>query len=142
MKEDKFDKLFKKYQEGKTTLKEENILFNKEQNSSPSLQAWFVYAKNNRIKMPKNLNDTLWDSFKIKLRSRRKFTFAIMSAAATIILFITFFIGYTNHNKLNYNEKKALLNQALNMFPDEKKTEFQHEIIYESNLIVIYTVSE
>ncbi|TGV00490.1 hypothetical protein [Flavivirga rizhaonensis] len=142
MKEDKIERLIEKYKEGNSTLNEEQFLFDNAKNSEPSLEAWTTFVKNNKKETPKNFNDILWESFQNKKIRKRKIFFGIMSAAASVILLISLFIANPKQKELNYSEKEALLNQALNMVSNSGLAEIQQSIIYENEMVIIYTTTE
>jgi len=140
MKEDDFDELLEKYKKGKSSLNEENLLF--DSINSSSLEPWVTFVKNNKIKCPKAFNDTLWNSFERRTNNKRKIKIALMSAAASVFLLILLFVGNLGQNKLNDSEKKVLLDQAIDMFICKSQTKPQERIIYENELLIIYTSVE
>ena len=139
MKEIEFEKLVEKYNEGDSSLKEEQLLFNNAKNSEHSLEAWSTFVKNNKKEIPKDFNETLWESFQNKKIRKRKIFIGIMSAAASILLLISLFITTPKQKELNYSEKEVLLNQAINMVSN---SEIKKNIFYEDDMIVIYTTTE
>ncbi|MDY0200317.1 MAG: hypothetical protein RBR40_04935 [Tenuifilaceae bacterium] len=142
MKEGEVERLIKKYKEGNTTLNEEKFLFDNAQNSEPSFEVWSTFVKNNRMEAPKNFNDTLWASFQNKRVRKRKIFVGIMSAAATVILLISLSIFNPQQKELNYAEKEALLNQALSMVSNSNRAEIPQNIIFENEMLIIYTTTE
>ncbi|NMH89618.1 hypothetical protein [Flavivirga algicola] len=139
MEEDKIERLIEKYKEGNSTLNEEQFLFDHVKNSELSLEAWSTFVKNNKREVPKNFNDTLWESFQNKKIGKRKRFIGIMSAAASVILLISLLIASPKQKELSYSEKEDLLNQALNMMSNSEPSETQQRIIYENEMIIIYT---
>lgn len=142
MKEKKIDNLIEKYEAGASTSQEEQFLFDNAENSGSTIEAWSTFVKRNKSEAPENFNDTLWDSFQNRNIRKRRFKIAIMSAAASVLLIIALFIGNPGQKKLSYSEKEALLNQALNMFPDSEQEITKGNIIYEDEIIIIYTSLE
>lgn len=142
MKEDKIENLIEKYEAGASTLQEEQFLFDNAEKSKPEIEVWSTFVKQNKRKAPENFNDALWDSFQNRKIRKRRFVTGIMSAAASIILIIALFIGNPGQKKLSYSEKEAFLNQALDMFAGTEQIQTQHSIIYENDLIIIYTSTE
>ncbi len=142
MKEDEIERLIEKYKEGNSTLNEEQLLFDKTQNLKPSLEAWSTFVKKNKNETPKNFNDTLWESFQNKKTKRHRRFVGIMSTAASVLLLISLYIASPKQKELNYSEKEALLNQALNMVSNSEPSEIQQNIIYENEMIIIYTTTE
>ena len=139
MKEIEFEKLVEKYNEGDSSLKEEQLLFNNAKNSGHSLEAWSTFVKNNKKEIPKDFNETLWESFQNKKIRKRKIFIGIMSAAASVLLLISLFITTPKQKELNYSEKEVLLNQAINMVSN---SEIKKNIFYEDDMIIIYTTTE
>nr|WP_297916129.1 hypothetical protein [uncultured Allomuricauda sp.] len=142
MKESKMESLRKAYQEGNTTLNEEHYLFNKAENSGSSLEAWSAFVRNNKSISPKDFNDRLWESFQAKRSRKRKKAVVLVSAAASVLLFVTLFMGNPGQRELSYSEKEALLNQALDMFPNTPQKGMERNIIYENEMIILYTTSD
>lgn len=142
MKEDEIEILIEKYKEGNSTLNEEQFLFDHIKNSEPSLEAWSTFVKNNKKETPNNFNDTLWESFQNKKIGKRKKFVRIISAAASIIVLISLYIFSPKQKELSYSEKEDLLNQALNMVSNSVPSEIQQSIIYENDMIIIYTTTE
>jgi len=64
-----------------------------------------------------------------------------MSAAAVILL-ISFFTINHGEKEQSYAEKERLLNQALSMFDNSEQKVIQHNIFYESEMIIVYTTTE
>ncbi len=139
MKEDEIERLIEKYKEGNSTLNEEQFLFDHIKNSDPSLEAWSTFVKNNKKETPNNFNDTLWESFQNKKIEKRKRFVGIISAAASVILLISLYIASPKQKEVSYSEKEDLLNQALNMVSNSEPSEIQQSIIYENEMIIIYT---
>jgi len=88
------------------------------------------------------LNTTLWDSFQKKKNRTRSVKIGMMSAAASVLLLISLFIYNPEQKKLSYNEKEILLNEALNMIADTAQIKAKQRIIYEGDLITIYSSNE
>ena len=142
MKEDEIERLIEKYKEGNSTLNEEQFLFDHIKNSELSLEAWSTFIKNNKKETPNNFNDTLWESFQNKKIGKRKKFVGIISAAASVILLISLYIASPKQKELSYSEKEYLLNQALNMVSNSESSEIQQSVIYENDMIIIYTTTE
>ncbi len=142
MKEKKIENLIEKYEGGASTLNEEQFLFDNAENSGSKIEAWSTFVKRNKTDTPENFNEALWESFQNKNIKKRRYITRIMSAAASVIIIIALFIGKPGQNKLSYDEKEVLLNQALNMFAVADQVQTQQSIIYENELIIIYTSYE
>ena len=139
MKEDEIERLIEKYKEGNSTLNEEQFLFDHIKNSEPSLEAWSTFVKNNKKETPNNFNDTLWESFQNKKIGKRRRFVGVISAAASVILLISLYIASPKQKEVSYSKKEDLLNQALNMVSNSEPSEMQQSIIYENEMIIIYT---
>jgi hypothetical protein len=142
MKEETMNKLIEKYKNGETSLKEEETLFNNVKEEQTGLRMLGDFINNNQIDTPHNFNDTLWKSFDQKKGRNNSFKIGFFSAAASIVLIVSLYVGNLNRNKLSNSEKQALLNEAKNMFSDIELTKTVHRIILESDLIVVYTKQE
>lgn len=142
MKEDEIERLIEKYKEGNSTLNEEQFLFEHIKSSEPSLEVWSTFIKNNKKETPNNFNDTLWESFQNKKIGKRKRFVGVISAAASVILLISLYIVSPKQKEVSYSEKEDLLNQALNMVSNSEPSKIQQSIIYENEMIIIYTASE
>lgn len=144
MKEDEIEKLVKKYKEGNSTLSEEQFLFDHAKNTKPSLEAWSTFVKNNKNEIPNNFNDRLWGSFENKKigKYKRRKVVGILSTAASVLLVISFYIANSKQKELSYSEKKALLNEAVAMVSSSKTPVIHQSVIYENEMVVIYTAIE
>ena len=142
MKEHKTERLIKKYKEGESTLNEEQFLFDSTENLDPSLEAWSTFVKSNKTETPEDLNEILWESFQNKKNKKRKLFISIMSTAASVILLISLFLGNPKQEALNYAEKEALLSLAKKMVSNSDVVETEQRIIYENEIVIIYTTKE
>lgn len=142
MKDDGLKKLIEKYKEGNSTLKEEQFLFNNNQNLEPSLKAWYSFIKQNRKETPNNFNDSLWKSFQNKKIKKRRLIIGMISAVASVLLLISLFVSKPKEKEFSYSDKEILLNQALNMFSGTNQQEVEQNIIYENEIIIIYTTTD
>lgn len=142
MKEHKIDKLIEKYESGSSTLNEELLLFENGNNAGLPIEAWSAFVKSNKRKMRDNLNDRLWVSFQKRNRFKRTLNIGIVSAAASVLLIFALYFAGPGKNSLSYSEKEALLNQALGMFPEKEQLPVEENIIYENDMVIIYTTTE
>ncbi len=142
MKEEHIKTLIEKYEAGTSTLEEEQFLFENAEISEATMQVWGTFVERNKIAVPNNLNTTLWDSFQKKKNRTRSVKIGMMSAAASVLLLISLFIYNPEQKKLSYNEKEILLNEALNMIADTAQIKAKQRIIYEGDLITIYSSNE
>ena len=135
------DSLLEKYLAGETTLAEEEKFFS-DKTQGPGIEEWSRYVKQKRKKAPPNFNDTVWASIQIRHRRKQRFLVGLSGLAASITLFIAISIVNTNDNDVSYEEKKALLNEALSMFSDKKSEPAKQSIIYEDDMVIIYKTSK
>ena len=142
MKEVNIKNLITKYKLGTSSLKEEQFLFDNVDDSEPSIEATSVFSKMNKKEIPDNFNDKLWNSFEEKTSSNNTFKYSFIAVAASITLILTLFISNQKESKLNYSDKVALLNEAQMMFLNLEETPSTHNIIIESDLVVVYTKKE
>ena len=142
MKEERIENLIKKYQAGASTLDEEQFLFNNSEKSEPTMEAWSAFVKRNKNEAPQNLNGKLWHSFRNRRNKKRRFLFGTVSAAASVLLIIAVITFIPEQKKLSYAEKEAILNQVQDLFAGTEQDVIQQSIIYENEMIVIYTSSE
>ncbi|WP_299666093.1 hypothetical protein [uncultured Polaribacter sp.] len=142
MKEGAIKNLIEKYKAGTSSLVEEKNLVENLDKLEPTLKIWFAYVKMNKNEVPKDLNAKLWKSFEKRNIRKPKFRISTISIAASILLVIAIYIGNGTNNKLNYRKKEALLKEAQNMFKEPIQNKQIHNIIVESDLIVVYTKTE
>lgn len=129
------EELINKYLEAESNLNEEQDIFNTETANS-DFDPWFKFVKKSRIEAPENLNNSVWDAIQSKRKRTQQVIYGIVTVAASVALIVSLSV---NSPKQSDQEKEALLKEALSMFHDEvPKAEVQN-IIYEDDLIVIYT---
>lgn len=140
MKEETINQLILKYKDGATSLKEEQQLLLNAKENQPEIKILADFKDKNQIKTPHNFNDKLWKSFDEKQHKNNRFRIGIFSAAASIVLILSFYFGNLNNNELSNSEKQALLDEAKNMFAaSEKKNQ---NIILETDMVIVYTKPE
>ncbi|MFK8060764.1 MAG: hypothetical protein AB8B78_11825 [Polaribacter sp.] len=142
MKEEHIKNLIEKYKSGTTSLEEEKVLFESDVILDESIQKISTFIKNNKKKSPDNFNEKLWESFEEKTKKPNRFQIGLWAAAASILLLVSISISNYNEDKLTISEKKALLNEAKSMFAASNKTEEKYDIVFENELVVVYTKSE
>ena len=134
------DDLFIKYLEAESTLEEEDKLFNRK-NQQPGKEEWSTYVKQKRKKAPSNLKSSIWAAIQTRKRKKQRFLVSLSGVAATIAFFITIFIYPTVNKQSDYNEKEALLDEALSLFSDEQPMPEKQGILYEDDMVIIYIAS-
>lgn len=142
MDEKKIKTLTEKYEEGTSTLQEEQFLFDNAENPNSISEVWSTFVKRNKIEAPEDFNDKLWNSFQKRTARKHRFKISVISVAASILLIIALSIGNFGQKELSYKEKEALLNQALDMFDEPKHEIAQERILYEDETIIIYASLE
>ncbi|GAL88415.1 hypothetical protein JCM19538_2928 [Jejuia pallidilutea] len=131
-----------KYEAGNSTLEEEQILFETADASTPKLKALGAFKKAHKKAPPKGFNDTLWTSFEGKTSRKRRFSVVMLSAAASVVVLIMIAIYSLQPKTLSYAEKQALLDEALSMFPETEQIQRAQHILYEDDLVIVYTSPE
>lgn len=142
MKEETIKNRIEKYKNGETSLIEEETLFNEVKENQSEIKILADFVEKNQIKIPNNLNDKLWESFDEKTAKKKRFKIGFFSAAASILLLVSLYFGTLNKNELSYKEKEALLNEAKSMFSDAEVKQTIHNIIIETDFIIVYTKKE
>ena len=138
MSKGKYEDLIEKYEQGESTLTEEQIIFDNAESLANESQAWFKFIQLNKKKAPKGLQDSIWESIHKKRIINHRLRVVMLSAAASILLLLSLTIYKPFGNIQSYNEKEALLNQALSMFADPEQKITKENIIYEDEIIIIY----
>lgn len=142
MNKEEIKKLTDKYKAGASTLGEEQFLFNSAENSDPAIEAWSAFVKQKKKAAPADLNNSIWEAIQTKKIKKRRLSIRIMSAAASVLLLFSISINHLSTNKMSIDEKEALLSEALNMLEISEQKEIEQNIIYEDEMIIIYTASE
>lgn len=139
MKEEEIENLIEKYKAGTSTLDEEQFLLEHTKDSESAMGVWFEFAKKQKREVAEGFSDTLWQSFQNRKAKRRRLWIGAMSVAATVLLLIAFLIDAPKPQELSYHQKEALLAQALDLLADAEEAKSEENIIYENELIIIYT---
>ena len=140
MSKQRTEDLINKYVAGESSLAEEEALFNSGQ-PAPGMDEWSRFVKGQKQEVPPQLQETIWTSIQTRKRNRQRFLWGLSGIAASIALLIAFFIGNPDNDQLSDAEKQAALYEALSMFSEDQNTPEQQSIIYEDELIIIYTAS-
>jgi hypothetical protein len=141
MSKGKIDELMQKYEEGTSSLHEEQILFNNT-SDEPARKVWSDYKRMSKVKAPKNLTDTVMQSIQSKETQQRKLRIGIVSVAASIMLLLSFSLYTKRVERFNYMEKEALLEEALSMLSEDAPEKIKMNVLYEDNSIIIYSTSK
>ncbi|MCK5538317.1 MAG: hypothetical protein KAI79_15935 [Bacteroidales bacterium] len=141
MNKEEFEDLIEKYEQGESSLPEEQIIFDNAESLANESQAWFKFIQLNKKKAPKGLQDSIWESIHKKRVINHRLRVGMLSAAASILLLLSIAI-YKPFGKIqSYKKKEALLNEALGMF-ENKNTKPELKSVYEDDMIIIYASAE
>ena len=130
--------LNEKYLEGATSIAEEELLFNKLNNSDHGIASWSKYVQDQKRQAPKDLSTSLWEAENFQIKKKpSKYVYVIV-----IVLIISLFgllAAYSTKPKdLDYATKRILLNEAIAMTAPETQIPQGKQIIYEDDLLIIY----
>ena len=138
MSEESIKKIIKKYKSGTSTIADENFLFENVTNTDKTTHYIATFIKESKLQTPRNLNNTLWDSFEKKTKKKKEFKLALLALAASVVVYI----NNKRSDTLDIQRKEALLNEAKSMFKNSEDPKIIHHIIIESDLLVVYTKTE
>jgi hypothetical protein len=140
MKKETIKSLTHKYKQGETSKEEENFLIENAKISDKSIHSWLAPLKSNKEQIESQKGKISWDSFENKIEKKRKFKFGlVIAAAASFALIATLSLGTPTENELSYAEKELLLNEALNMYKSKEVVLKSEQILYEDDMVIIYT---
>lgn len=142
MKKDSIKNIIEKYNTGNSTLEEEQFLFEATEISEPKFKALGAFVNAHKQTAPKGFNATQWEAFEKKTSKNRRFRIGMLAAAASIALLIMLTINNLKPKELSYAEKKALLDEVLSMFPETEQIQTAQDIVYEDDLVIVYTKPE
>ena len=142
MKDKNIEKLIKRYESGHSSINDEQYLINHFDKSNHDMHSWFDFIKRNKTQTPENFSEDLWEKFEDKTQSNRKLIIGVLTAAASVILFLTIYLGNDKSTILSYEEKVALLNQVKEMVSEKEQDIATQDILYEDQNIIIYTKTE
>ena len=141
MKEHNFNEIKQKYLEGESTLQEEKALFEEASKEVKSLNQWATFVNQNKKTAPVGLNEKLWDAFEEKQFKKPWYEHEFFYAAAAAAIILVALFNFRPMG-MSTTEKEMLLNQALEMVSDAETSQEQHDVVYENDMIVIYTTTE
>lgn len=133
-------KLLEKYKNGISNLEEEAFLKTNKKNLDVKEEVYFTYLEKKKTSVPKNLNNRLWESFEKERNKVRRLRVGVFSAAASLALIISLFLISPIEEEMSYEEKLALLKEAKAMIADSEQGSNTKNIVYEDELIRIYTI--
>ena len=141
MNQEETNKLFELYEQGLTSSKQEADLLETFGDSKNDNHLWFKFLKNHKKNSPENLESHIWSTIQSIEKKKSKFILRVASIAAsiTLIFSIIFIANPKKPIEMSYEEKAAVLKEALAMFPSIEEPETSQEILYEDDLIIIYS---
>ena len=141
MNQEEINKLLELYEQGLSSSEEESILREKLGHDRNESFPWFTYLNNKKIKTPKDIEAQVWKSIQVHEKRKSRFGVKVLSIAASIALLISvlWITDSFNSREMSYEEKAAVLEEALTMITSAEKGLVVEEIIYEDETIVIYT---
>lgn len=139
MKGDEMEEILKKYKESMSTLSEEKTLLEHSEHTPSAMKGWFAFIKRNRRKAPAGFNERMWKEFEGKVQKPRKRYMEILAVAASLILLVAVF---WNSPGDDIPAKEEKLSQALQMFEDAPQPAIDHDILYEDDMIIVYSTKK
>ncbi len=141
MNREQVDELLNKYEQGLTSQEEMDFLLEQFENSRSGPGVWFNYLRLQKKKAPENLHKQVWSAIQTQEKKKNRKIALFISAAASLAILISFIFispSLRNQKEMSYEEKAAKLEEALSLL-SENNEQANREIIYEDEIIVIYT---
>lgn len=128
------------YENGNTSLKEENDLVEELGNSKSGENVWFRFLKESKKSAPKDLKNDIWESIQHIEKRRKLFRIGFGTAAASIVLAVALIISIDFHpqKQMSTEEKEAALEEAFAMISTSSDKPVLGEIMYEDEKLIIY----
>jgi hypothetical protein len=142
MKKVDIKKLLEKYKNGASNLEEDAFLRANKTDLDVKEEMYFTFLEKKKATVPKNLNDILWENFEKKRNKIKRLRIGVFSAVASLALIISLFFINPTEEEMSYEEKLALLKEAKAMIANAEQESNYKNIIYEDELIIIYTIKE
>lgn len=136
---EQLNKLADLYKKGETSLKEEQLLRARFGDTVSGEMAWFSFAGKMEKKAPGQLQENVLSAVNSLRQRRRRIIVMISSAAALAVLLISVLV--LNPGKtavMEYNNKMAILEEAINLTQAGDAYYSEDEVIYEDDIIIIY----
>ncbi|MEM6804003.1 MAG: hypothetical protein AAF696_21540, partial [Bacteroidota bacterium] len=89
---------------------------------------------------PASLQNAAWAHIQKNERNKSRSLVLGVLAAASVAVFMISSSDFFLSQEMNHQEKEALLEEALSLFPAE--TPIEEDIIYEDEMLMIYTSSD
>ena len=132
--------LIEKYKKGLTSAEEEEFLF--ENSQHPEIQKLGMFMENQKVEVPKDLNEQLWSDFEQKIEAKKPRKIWKWSAVASVTLVLAFYGNLRYQNHLNEMKKGQLLEEAISMFSEVEEPIQPSKILFEDDTIIVYTKTE
>lgn len=141
MKREYINKQLEKYEKGLSSSHEEQELISLLSSSAKGKNAWFKFIKLQKAKVPENLEDDIWTSIQNQENRKKRLLIRISSIAASVVLALSLSMGFFNRNpeEMTLQEKEAVLKEAMALIPETQNKSILGEIIYENEILIIYT---
>ena len=141
MNREQVDELLEKYEQGLASQEEMDLLMEQFEDSRTGPGVWFNYLRLQKRKAPENLQNQVWSAIQTQEKKKTRKITLFISAAASLVILISLIIlspSLRNQKEMSYDEKAAKLEEALSLI-SENNEQADRKIIYEDEIIVIYT---
>ena len=141
MNKEKLNEQLELYEQGQTSLKEEAELLDNLGDSGSKKFVWFRFLKQRKETIPSDLEKQVWDKIQSGEKNKSNKLLRILAVAASIALIVSV-LSIPNPFKgreMSHDEKAAVLKEAFNMISSAKQPQGNQEIIYEDDILIIYT---
>jgi hypothetical protein len=140
MNKERLNKLLELYEGGFTTSEEEKELLTHFNNSRFDNDPWFEFLAKEKKSTPDELEDEIWSHIVKEKRKKRTLFYGTGSIAASILLVVALFVTNPFSSKqMNEEDKLAALQEAYAMLDEVGINSSEKEIIYEDDILVLYT---
>lgn len=141
MNQEELNRLLKLYEQGLTSAEEESVLLKTLGDSKDKKHLWFKFLKNYKKSIPTNLENQIWSNIQRKEKKKPKMMLRVLALAAsiTLVLTILWIPNPLKSREMSDAEKAAVLKEALTMISSAEERITEQEIIYEDDLLIIYT---
>jgi len=144
MEKGEIKKLMEKYAAGHSTLEEEELLIKKSTDDESLETQWFQYVKGKKQNPRTGFNDEIWEDVKKKEKKKqiRKLIIGGMAIAASLLFLLFYLRSAPIPETKSLAEKEALLKEALAMFENNTIITTNKKVLYEDEIIIIYSTTE
>lgn len=140
MKRENIEKQLFLYENGNTSLDEENDLVEELGNSKSGENVWFRFLKESKKPAPKQLKSDILDSIQQLEKRKKRLWIRFGSAAASILLAVSLILTIDFHpqKQMSREDKEAALEEAFAMISNASDKPVLGEIMYEDEKLIIY----